>query len=53
MQRQSDNQIVKLLIFDFFDFLMNCVHLYKGQWKTDKDKTMQGHMPIVPFPVLY
>ena len=47
----------KIKEFDSFDCLINWddVHtsyLNEGQWKTDKDDMVLGHMAIIPFPVL-
>ena len=42
--------------FDFFDFLIFWLimsYFIEGQWKTDKDNRMSGHMTIIPFPVSY
>ena len=43
--------------FDFFNSLIIYVltltsYLNKGQWKTDKDCMVLGHMAKIPFPVL-
>ena len=43
--------------FDFFDFLINLEaphtsYLNEGQWKTNKDDMVLGHMAIILFPVL-
>ena len=43
--------------FDFIDFLIIYEHtltsyLNEGQWKTDKDDMVLGHMAIILFPVL-
>ena len=57
-QRIKTIKIIKSLIFlDFFDFLIifeltHTSYLNKGQWKTDKDCLVLGHMAIIPFPVL-
>ena len=46
-----------LNFFDFFDFFLFfwliMSYFVEGQWKTDKDNRMSGHMTIIPFPVLY
>ena len=44
-------------LFDCFDFLMNwevthMSNLNKGQWYTEKDDMVLGHMATIPFPVL-
>ena len=57
----SINQIIKRIkifdFFDFFDFLINLEvthtsYLNEGQWKTNKDDMVLGHMAIILFPVL-
>ena len=57
----SINQIIKRIkifdFFDYFDFLIDnevthTSYLNEGQWKTDKDDMVLGHMAIFPFPVL-
>ena len=54
---QKIKKIKKIKEFDSFDSLINWddVHtsyLNEGQWKTDKDDMVLGHMSIIPFPVL-
>ena len=50
-------RIKRIKTFDCFDFLINqegthTSYLNKGQWKTDEDDMVLGHMAIIPFPVL-
>ena len=54
---QKIKKIKEIKDFDSFDYLINWdgVHtsyLNQGQWKTDKDDMVLGHMAIIPFPVL-
>ena len=55
--KQQIKTIKSLIFFDFIDFLIIyeltlTSYLNKGQWKTDKDYLVLGHMAIIPFPVL-
>ena len=68
MQRRLNYQIMERIklfdflwffdFFDFFDFLINLEvthtsYLNEGQWKTDKDDMVLGHMAINPIPFLF
>ena len=47
------NNQIDFWIFGF-DFLITYMSYFiEGQWKTDKDNRMSGHMIIIPFPVKY
>ena len=55
------NQRIKIIksfiLSNFFDLLIIyeltlTSYLNRGQWKTDKDFMVFGHMAIIPFPVL-
>ena len=57
-QWEKSNQLIKRIrVFDFFliflTFGLIMSYFIEGQWKTDKDNRMSGHMTIIPFPVLY
>ena len=43
-----------LILFDFLIHLetAHTSYLKEGQWKTDIDNIVLGHMAIIPFPVL-